>query len=106
MSDAIQFDQASGGIIKVEHDVDGIPLAGITAAKYEIYDKSGVALLNKTFGAGVTFSGGKIVIELTEEDTENLSGQYTHGCVVQDMSGRKLYPVKGSIWFDGTKVRL
>jgi len=106
MSQVIQFDQAAACIIKVEHDVDGIPLSGITDAKYEIYNATGVAILTKLFGTGVTFEGGEIVISMTEDETETLTGSYDHCCVVRDSSGKRLFPLKGKIRFDRTRPRV
>ena len=102
----IQFDQAAGAVIRVEHDVDGVPLSGITDAKYELFNTSGNAILTKTFNAGVTFAEGEIVITLTETDTESLNGSYDHCCAVRDAAGKRLFPLKGKIRFERTRSRV
>ena len=105
MSD-IEFKQGASGILSIAHDVDNVAITGITAAKYEIYGRTGTVLLTKALGSGIDFVDGKIQIALTNEDTAALSGSYTHQCVARDNANRIIYPLKGEIKFDGTKARL
>lgn len=105
MSD-IEFKQGASGVLNILHDVDNVAITGITAAKYELYGRTGTVLLTKTLGSGIAFVEGKIQIALTEDDTAELSGSYTHECVARDNANRVIYPLKGEIKFDSTKPRL
>lgn len=106
MSEAIQFYQGGGGVLRISHLVDGVPIGGITAAKYQLFDRAGAALLAKTLGAGITFESGRVVIVFTPGDFELLAGAFTHECIVRDLQNRPLFILTGPIRLIPTKVRL
>lgn len=105
MSELIQLREASGGVINIQHDVDGVPISGIQAARYQIFNREGVAVLTATLGNGISWSGTSIVITLNAAMTA-LSGFYTHECAAIDTAGRDLIVLDGQIQFKPRKVRI
>lgn len=106
MSEAIQFYQAGGGVLRISHHVDGVPITGITAAKYQLFDRDNNVLLTKALGSGITFETGQLVIVFTPEDFALLAGAFTHECIVRDLQNRSLFVLTGHIRLIPTKVRL
>jgi hypothetical protein len=105
LSEAIQFYQAGGGVIGIQHLVDGLPIDGITSAKYQLFDRNGNALITKQLGDGITFTDGRIVVVLSASDVTELAGAFTHECAVRDNQGRNLFVLTGPIRLIATKVR-
>lgn len=106
MSELIQLRQASGGVINVLHDVDGVPLDGITSAKYQLFKGDADVVLTSTLGAGISWVNGQVAITITAQQAAALSGHYTHECAVKDLQGRDLFVLSGPIRFIPTKVRI
>jgi hypothetical protein len=102
----INFKQGASALLIIEHDIDDEPVAGIIAAKYELYGRTGQVLITKELGSGVAFNDGNIEISLSDTDTVVLSGSYNHQCVAKDLDNRTFYPLIGDINFGGTKPRL
>lgn len=102
----LNFKQGASALLQIEHSIDNEPVTGITAAKYELYGRTGQVLISKSLGDGIEFSDGIIEIELTEADTAELNSSYNHQCVAKDVSNRTFYPLSGSITFGATKPRL
>lgn len=102
----INFKQGASALLIIEHDIDDEPVTGITAAKYELYGRTGQVLITKTIGEGIAFTGGNIEISLTDTDTAELSGSYNHQCVAKDLADRTFYPLNEYITFGATKPRL
>lgn len=107
MSQTPEFDQAADAMLIINHKVAGVPLTAISAGKYQMFDEDGAVVLTKTLGFGLIFDNGAIRIPLTEQDTLNLDGTYTHECLVRDPQGTDIFVLKGGkIKFKPTKVRL
>jgi hypothetical protein len=107
LANIISLKQAGGGTIRITHIVNGVQIDGITEAKYQIFDKLGVPFLTKTLNNGITFEDGKIVIVLSEADTEyGCGGAFRHECGARDLLGRMLFVLDGQISLNATKVRL
>lgn len=102
----MKLHQAAGGVISITHHVDGQPLDGITAAKYQLFGRNGEALVTKSHSDGISFIDGQIVIVLSESDTAGVSGVFTHECSVRDLSGRAIFVLTDTIQFIPTKTRL
>lgn len=102
----IQFNQASGGVISIEHLVDGQALAQIIAAKYQIFDRTGSAVLTLTLNNGITCSNGIVDINISGDACNALAGIYRHECVVRDAALRDLFILNDSIKFNSTTVRI
>lgn len=105
MSELITLRQGTGGVINVVHDVDGVPISGIQAAKYQLFDKDGSVLLTLSLGNGISWSGGAIAIIITAAMAAPLNAIYTHECAVIDTYGRDLIVLDGSLQFKPRKVR-
>lgn len=106
MSELIKFDQAVGGAIHISHLVDGEPLTGLTAAKYQIVSRNNIVVLTLELGSGVQFTDGEVVITITEQAADPLIGEYTHHCLGRDNAGRAVSVLKGQISFNKTIPRL
>lgn len=106
MSEPIKFDQAVGGAIYISHSVDGEPLTGLSAAKYQITSRNNSTVLTLELGAGVQFANGQVVITITEQHAAALAGEYTHQCLCRDLAGRAVAVLKGSISFNKTIPRI
>lgn len=102
----INFKQGASALLIIEHDIDDEPVTGITAAKYELYGRTGQVLITKSLNNGITFNEGKIEILLSDEDTTQLSGNYNHQCVAIDLNNRTFFPLIGYVTFGGTIPRL
>lgn len=102
----INFKQGASALLVIEHQIDNEAVAGINAAKYELYGRTGQVLITKELGSGIAFNAGKIEIQLTDTDTAELSGNYNHQCVAKDLADRTFYPLNGDITFSATKPRL
>jgi len=103
---AIEFNQGTSGIVSILHEVDNVAITGIVAAKYSMYGSAGNVLLTKTLGSGIEFVDGKIKISFSEDDTKELSGKFTHECLVIDSLNRPLFVLTGTIRFTPTRARL
>lgn len=90
----------------ITHEVDGEPLTGLTAAKYQITNRNNIAVLTLELGDGVQFINGQVVITITEQASEALAGEYTHQCLGRDQAGRAVSILKGQISFNKTIPRL
>ena len=106
MSELIQLREASGGVINIQHDVDGIPIGGLLAAKYQLFSRDNAPALTLTLGNGISWSAGSIVITITAAMAEQLSGFYTHECAAIDIEGRDLIVLDGQVQFKPRKVRI
>lgn len=102
----INFKQGASALLVIDHQIDNEQVAGINAAKYELYGRTGQVLITKELGSGIAFNAGKIEIQLTDTDTAELSGNYNHQCVAKDLADRTFYPLNGDITFSATKPRL
>jgi hypothetical protein len=102
----ISFKQGASALLIIEHDIDDEAVTGISAAKYELYGRTGQVLVEKTLNNGINFNEGKIEILLSDDDTTQLSGNYNHQCVAKDLNDRTFYPLIGTIKFGGTIPRL
>lgn len=102
----INFKQGASALLVIDHQIDNEQVAGINAAKYELYGRTGQVLITKELGSGIAFNSGKIEIQLTDTDTAELSGNYNHQCVAKDLADRTFYPLNGDITFSATKPRL
>ncbi len=102
----INFKQGASALLVIDHQIDNEAVAGINAAKYELYGRTGQVLITKELGSGIVFNAGKIEVQLTDTDTAELSGNYNHQCVAKDLAGRTFYPLNGDITFSATKPRL
>lgn len=100
----VQFRQGTGGVINIEHDIDGQPINGIAAAKYELRDRGGNVLLTLTEGAGITWQDGYIVISITKDQCKTLDGNFEHECSAIDLAGRDLTVLDGPIHFKPRKT--
>lgn len=105
MSELLTLRQGTGGVINVVHDVDGVPIGGIQAAKYQIFGRDGTAVLTLSLGNGISWSGGAIVITITADMADQFDGFFTHECAAIDTDGRNLIVLEGSIQFKARKVR-
>jgi|GEM_PF-3168406 len=101
----INFKQGASALLVIDHQIDNEQVAGINAAKYELYGRTGQVLITKELGSGIAFNAGKIEIQLTDTDTAELSGNYNHQCVAKDLADRTFYPLNGDITFSATKPR-
>lgn len=99
------FDQASDCTIAVTAYIDNVLVPAVAQAKYQIFDKDGIAVVTKTLGAGISFSGGVFRIDLTDADTLNLAGSYKQECLIRTPFGQDHYILKAPIRFTATKVR-
>jgi hypothetical protein len=108
MSQTPEFDQAADAMLIINHKVAGVPLAAISAGKYQMFDEDGAVVLTKTLGFGLIFDSGAIRIQFTEQDTLNLHGTFAHECVVRDPQGKSIFVLKRpeKIKFEPTKARL
>ena len=106
MSESIQFYQAGGGVLRISHHVDGVPLTGITAAKYQLFDRDNNVVLTKALGNGIAFDAGQVIVVFTPADFAVLAGPFTHECIVRDLQNRPLFVLTGHIRLIPTKVRL
>jgi hypothetical protein len=102
----LNFKQGASALLQIEHTIDGEPVTGISEAKYELYGRTGQVLVTKSMGEGIEFSAGLIEIQLTEDDTADLSQSYNHQCVAKDSAGLTFFPLNGQITFGATKPRL
>lgn len=102
----LNFKQGASALLQIEHDIDEAPVTGISEAKYELYGRTGQVLVTKELGEGIEFSEGLIEIQLTENDTAELSQSYNHQCVAKDLAGLTFFPLNGQITFGATKPRL
>lgn len=102
----INFKQGASALLVIDHNIDNAPVTGISAAKYELYGRTGQVLIEKTLGEGIVFTDGIIEISLSDEDTADLSGSYNHQCVAKDIADRTFFPLNGDITFGATKPRL
>lgn len=100
----VQFRQGTGGVINIQHDVDGAPITGITAAKYQLRDREGNVLLTSSNGAGIAWLDGYIVISITKDQCKTLAGNYEHECAAVDLAGRDLTVLEGPINFKPRKT--
>ncbi len=106
MSELLTLRQGTGGVINVSHDVDGVPISGIQAAEYQLFDRDGSVLLTLSLGNGVSWSGGGIAITITAAMADPLNTFYTHECAAIDTEGRDLIVLDGQIQFKPRKVRI
>lgn len=106
MSELIKLRQGTGGVINIQHAVDGVPIAGLQAAKYMVFDRNNVPVLTLTLGNGISWSGGLIVITITAAMADSLSGLYINECAVIDAESRDLIVLDGQIQFQPRKVRI
>lgn len=95
--------QGTGGLINVSHDVDGVPFAGITAAKYQLFGRDDEVLLTLTLGSGISFNAGIVAITITTAQAASLAGLFTHQCAVIDSIGRDIIALDGPIQFKPRK---
>lgn len=102
----LNFKQGASALLQIEHTIDGEAVSGISEAKYELYGRTGQVLVTKELGEGIEFSAGLIEIQLTEDDTADLSQSYNHQCVAKDLAGLTFFPLNGQITFGATKPRL
>jgi hypothetical protein len=100
----VQLRQGTGGVINIQHDVDGLPITGITAAKYQLRDREGNVVLTLTNSAGITWLDGHIVITITKDQCKTLAGIYEHECAAVDLAGRDLTVLEGPINFKPRKT--
>ncbi|MDZ7870800.1 MAG: hypothetical protein U5L02_16640 [Rheinheimera sp.] len=105
MSELLTLRQGTGGVINVEHDVDGVPISGIQAAKYQLFNRDGSAVLTLSLGNGISWNGGAIVITITAAMANQLNEFYTHECAAIDTNGRDLIVLEGPLQFKPRKVR-
>lgn len=105
MSELITLRQGTGGVINVVHDVDGVPISGIQAAKYQIFGRDDSEVLNLSLGNGISWSGGAIVITITAAMADQLNGFFSHECAAIDTNGRDLIVLDGQVQFKPRKVR-
>lgn len=105
MSELLTLRQGTGGVINVAHDVDGVPISGIQAAKYQLFDRDGAVLLTLSLGNGISWNGGVIAITITAAMADPLNTFYTHECAVIDTDGRDLIVLDGPLQFKPRKVR-
>lgn len=105
MSELIQLRQGSGGVINVAHDVDGVPISGIQAAKYQMFSRDDSTVMTLSLGNGISWSGNAIVITITAAMADQLDGFFTHECAAIDTDGRDLIVLDGPIQFKPRKVR-
>lgn len=105
-NESIQLRQGTGGRIQIQHIVDGMPLEGINAAKYQLFNRDGSALLTLSLGGGISWDAGVIAITITKEQADQLVGFYSHECVVIDVVGRDLCVLDGPIQFEPRRVRI
>ena len=105
MSELITLRQGTGGVINVVHDVDGVPISGIQAAKYQIFNRNDSAVLTLSLGNGISWGGGAIAITITAAMADQLNGFYTHECAAIDTDGRDLIVLDGPLQFKQRKVR-
>lgn len=105
MSELITLRQGTGGVINVVHDVDGVPISGIQAAKYQIFNRNDSAVLTLSLGNGISWSGGAIAITITAAMADQLNEFYTHECAAIDTDGRDLIVLDGPLQFKPRKVR-
>lgn len=106
MTELIQFWQASSAAIHITYSHDDQAVAGITAAKYQLYNRDGQPELTLELGAGIEFIDGKVIIFMTDDQTKLLDGLYTHECAIRDLTGRQHMVLSGHIKFLATKVRV
>lgn len=104
-NELVQLRQGTGGRINVQHDVDGIPITGITAAKYQLFDRDGSVLMTLLLGSGISWDGEFIIITITKQQADLLVGFYSHECAAIDLTGRDLIVLEGQIQFKPRKVR-
>jgi hypothetical protein len=100
----VKFRQGTGGVINVDHDCDGEPITGISAAKYELRDRADNVLLTLTYGAGISWENGYVVITITKEQCKALANYYSHECAAIDSAGRDLTVLDGPIYFKPRKT--
>jgi hypothetical protein len=105
VSELITLRQGTGGVINVVHDVDGVPISGIQAAKYQIFNRNDSAVLTLSLGNGISWSGGAIAITITAAMADQLNEFYTHECAAIDTDGRDLIVLDGPLQFKPRKVR-
>lgn len=105
MSELITLRQGTGGVINVVHDVDGVPISGVQAAKYQIFNRNDSVVLTLSLGNGISWSGGAIAITITAAMADQLNGFYTHECAAIDTDGRDLIVLDGPLQFKPRKVR-
>lgn len=105
MSELITLRQGTGGVINVVHDVDGVPISGIQAAKYQIFGRDDAAVLTLSLGNGISWREGTIVITITAAMADKLNGFFTHECAAIDTDGRNLTVLEGQVQFKPRKVR-
>lgn len=105
MSDElIKLRQGTGGIINVAHEVDGLPIAGINSAKYELRDRDDNVVLTLAYGDGISWSNGCVVITITKDQSKPLAGFFSHQCAAVDSDGRDLMVLDGPIQFKPRKT--
>lgn len=106
MTELIQFWQASSAAIHISYSYDNQALSGLSAARYQLYNRDGTPVLTLDLGAGVEFVDGKVIVFISDEQTLLLDGLYTHECAIRDLTGRQHIVLAGPIKFLATKVRI
>jgi hypothetical protein len=104
-NELVQLRQGTGGRINVQHDVDGVTLAGITAAEYQMFNREEEVVLTLELGSGISWDGEFVVITITKQQAAMLVGFYSHECAAIDLTGRDLIVLDGQIQFKPRKGR-
>ncbi|RKD21479.1 hypothetical protein BEP19_14755 [Ammoniphilus oxalaticus] len=96
MRDNQNFSMVSGDSKLIDVTVEGVDMAGVTSAKWTMY-QYGVWKLSKTLREGLSINGDVLHIELSPSDTEELTGVYTHEIEIVDSNGNVSTITRGKI---------
>lgn len=88
-----EIEQATDVEFNIYPLVDGKVPASVTHAQYVLFNKTGT-VISKDLTSGVTYSNGKLVISLSETETKDLKGVYTHECLIRDSDGRDSFALR------------
>lgn len=104
----MEFKQASDVYINVKPVIDGSPLTLVSKAKYVVFQRDKVILLEKTLNNGISFSAEEgLTVHLTDVDTLTLGpGRYEHEMVVQDLEENDTFVLKGNFKIVETVARI
>lgn len=91
--------------LKYGFTVGGVPLAGITKARYVVYDDAGNTLVQKELGAGVVLADGVFTIQMNKTDTARLVGRLHHELFYEDAMTNENQVFVGRINFTKTRGR-
>ena len=102
----IVFKQASDVYLDITGMINGEPLTSISAAKYIICNLDGDVVVERTLGNGISFNAGVTTVHITDQDSLELTGQYTHECVVKDTLDNDIFILTGRVRVIPTKARI